>query len=224
MGVAPGVVLSSVTEFTGTASAIMQDSAASPSKGAHHEERWRAYLDRIRARDSDALAQLYDESSGVLYGLALRVLNDPADAEEVVLDVYQQVWKSTQTFDSSRGTVWGWLTVVTRSRAIDRLRSRGTRRARELPIETGGETRSTAPVPETESIFAQQRKLVRNALAGLAPEQKEAIELAFFRGLTHVEIAEAVGAPLGTIKTRIRIGMRKMRDVLAPDVSLEGNS
>jgi RNA polymerase sigma-70 factor, ECF subfamily len=218
------MVLSTVTEFTGTVSVIMQDSAASPSKGARNEERWRVYLDRIRARDSDALAQLYDESSSVLYGLALRVLNDPADAEEVVLDVYQQVWKSTQKFDSSRGTIWGWLTVLTRSRAIDRLRSMGTRRARELPIETGGETRSTAPAPETESIFAQERKLVRHALAGLAPEQKEAIELAFFRGLTHVEIAEAVGAPLGTIKTRIRLGMRKMRDVLAPDVSLEGNS
>ena len=218
------MVLSTVTPYTATP-ANMHDSAASPSSNiTRNEQRWRTYLERIRTRDSDALAQLYDESSSVLYGLALRVLNDPADAEEVVLDVYQQVWKSTHTFDSSRGTVWGWLTVLTRSRAIDRLRSMGTRRARELPIDSGGETRSSAPAPEAQSIFAQERKLVRDALQSLAPEQKEAIELAFFRGLTHVEIAEAVGAPLGTIKTRIRIGMRKMRDALAPDISQEGNA
>jgi RNA polymerase sigma-70 factor (ECF subfamily) len=202
----------------------MADTVSSPfGKVAEKEERWRGYLDRIRAGNSEALAQLYDETSSLLYGLALRVLNDPSDAEEVVLDVYQQVWRSTHTFDPKRGTVWGWLTVLTRSRSIDRLRSMGSRRARELPIEEGFETRSTTPLPEVESIFAEERKLVRVALGTLAPEQREAIELAFFRGLTHVEVAEAMGAPLGTIKTRIRIGMRKMRDVLAP-APLEGNS
>jgi RNA polymerase sigma-70 factor (ECF subfamily) len=196
--------------------------ASSFNKATEKEERWRGYLDGIRGGNSEALAKLYDETSSVLYGLALRVLSDPADAEEVVLDVYQQVWKSPHTFDPGRGTVWGWLTVMTRSRAIDRLRSMGSRRARELPIEDGFETPSRSPAPEVESIFAEERKLVRRALGMLAPEQREAIELAFFRGLTHVEVAEAMGAPLGTIKTRIRIGMRKMRDVLAP-ASLEGN-
>ena len=202
----------------------MTDPVASPfNKVAEKEERWRRYLDGIRAGNSEALANLYDETSSSLYGLALRVLNDPADAEEVVLDVYQQVWRATHTYDPGRGTVWGWLTVMTRSRAIDRLRSMGSRRARELPIEDGFETPSRSPAPEVESIFAEERKLVRRALGTLAPEQREAIELAFFRGLTHVEVAEAMGAPLGTIKTRIRIGMRKMRDVLAP-TPLEGNS
>ncbi len=192
-----------------------------PVKAGRNEERWLAYLDRIRAGDAEGLAQLYDETSGVLYALALRVLNDTADAEEVVLDVYQQVWKSTQAFDAARGTVWGWLTILTRSRAIDRLRSMGARRAREFPIESGWETRSATPVPEAQSIFAQERKLVREALASLALEQREAIELAFFRGLTHVEVAEAMGVPLGTIKTRIRSGMRRMRDLLGPGTSLE---
>jgi RNA polymerase sigma-70 factor (ECF subfamily) len=185
-----------------------------PWREGRNEERWRACLDRIRAGDADGLAQLYDETSTVLYGLAVRVLNDTADAEEVVLDVYKQVWKSTGTFDTARGSVFAWLAVLTRSRAIDRLRSRGSRRARELPIESGVETRSSAPAPEAQSIFGQERRLVRKALASLAIEQREAIELAFFRGLTHVEVSEAMGVPLGTIKTRIRIGMRKMRDVL----------
>jgi len=202
----------------------MRDPVASPfSKVAEKEERWRGYLDGIRAGNPDSLAKLYDETSSLLYGLALRVLNDAPDAEEVVLDVYQQVWRSTHTFDPGRGTVWGWLTVLTRSRAIDRLRSMGSRRAREFPLEAGFETRSSAPAPEVESIFAEERKLVRRALGMLAPEQREAIELAFFRGLTHVEVAEAMGAPLGTIKTRIRMGMRKMREVLAPTL-VEGNS
>ena len=193
----------------------MADAAASTNgKIAERQERWRSYLERIRARNADALAQLYDETSSLLYGLALRILNDPPDAEEVVLDVYQQVWKSTETFDPSRGTVWGWLMVLTRSRAIDRLRSVGARRVREVPIEAGGDTQSTSPAPETQTIFAEERRLVRRALSTLAPEQREAIELAFFRGLTHVEVAEATGEPLGTIKTRIRIGMRKMRELL----------
>lgn len=202
----------------------MTDPAASAfGKVAEKEERWRSYLDGIREEDSESLARLYDETSSLLYGLALRILNDPSDAEEVVLDVYQKVWKSTHTFDASRGTVWGWLTVLTRSRAIDRLRSMGSRRAREMPIEEGWETRSSYPMPEDQTIFAEERKLVRRALGMLAAEQREAIELAFFRGLTHVEVAEAMGAPLGTIKTRIRIGMRRMRDLLAP-TPIEGNS
>jgi RNA polymerase sigma-70 factor, ECF subfamily len=193
-------------------------------KGTQNEERWRAYLDGIRSGNSESLARLYDETSGILYGLALRVLNDPADAEEVVLDVYQHVWKSTHTFDASRGSVWGWLTMMTRSRAIDKLRRGGVRRTRELPLESGWEAPSGSPMPDSESIFAQERKLVRQALGTLAAEQREAIELAFFRGLTHVEVADSLSMPLGTIKTRIRIGMRKLREALAPLAYREGNN
>lgn len=190
--------------------------ATSSVKSLEKEERWRVCLDGIRAGKTEALAQLYDETSSLLYGLALRVLANSSDAEEVVLDVYQHVWRSPQKYDPERGTLWGWLTVLTRSRAIDRLRSIGSRQNRELPIEKGFEIRSHAPVPEEQSVFSQERDLVRGALETLAPEQREAIELAFFRGLSHAEVAEATGVPLGTIKTRIRIGMRKMRDVLAP--------
>ncbi len=209
------VVLSSVEN--GQGERVTMGTAASPfGRIAQHEERWRAHVDGICSGNADSLAQLYDETSGILYGLAVRVLSHPEDAEEVVLDVYQYVWRSPHTFDSGRGTVFGWLTVLTRSRAIDKLRRAGARRSRETPIEAGWETASLDPQPESETILAQERKLVQRALATLAPDQREAIELAFFRGLTHVEVAEALGLPLGTIKTRIRIGMRKLRDVLAP--------
>jgi len=181
-------------------------------------------MDGVRAGNSESLARLYDETSSIMFGLAIRVLEDSADAEEIVLDVYQHVWKAHHTFDPERGGVLSWLTVMTRSRAIDRLRSAGARRSRELPIESGWDEPSAAPAPESQSIFAEERLLIRRALSILAPEQRQAIELAFFRGLTHTEVAERLGTPLGTIKTRIRIGMRRLRDELAPVASLEGSA
>jgi len=191
-------------------------------KLAQNEERWISYLDGVRARRAESLASLYDETSSLLYGLALRILNDPADAEEVVLDAYQQVWKSIESYDPSRGTTVGWLMIITRTRAIDRLRSAGTRRAREIPIDADLQMPSAGPTAESQSIFEQERKLIRRTIETLAPEQREAIELAYFRGLTHVEVAEALGAPLGTIKTRIRGGMRKLREALAPGAAGRG--
>lgn len=216
-GARPAMLSSTVTgSVRNRCERMMGPAALPPSKVAQNEDRWRVHLDGIRLGNSESLARLYDETSAILYGLALRVLNDPADAEEVILDVYQQVWKSTHTFDASRGSVWGWLTVLTHSRAIDKLRRRGTRRTREVPLESGWEAPSGSPTPDSQSIFAQERGLVRQALGTLAPEQREAIELAFFRGLTHAEVADALNTPLGTIKTRIRIGMRKLREALAP--------
>jgi RNA polymerase sigma-70 factor (ECF subfamily) len=195
---------------------------ASSGKVSPHEDRWRSYVEGMCTGDSESLARLYDETSGLVYGFALRVLNNRADAEEVVLDVYQQVWNSSRGFDPRRGTVRAWLTTLTRSRSIDRLRATGTREKRETPIEAGWEAASVQPVPEAESILRQERTLVRQALSVLTADEREAIELAFFRGLTHVEVAEALGAPLGTIKTRIRGGLRKLRDSLAAAGVTEG--
>jgi RNA polymerase sigma-70 factor (ECF subfamily) len=176
------------------------------------EGRWRAYLAGIQARDPESLTRLYDESARVLFGLALRVVADPADAEEVILDVFHRVWNTVDGYDATRGTVWGWLTVMTRNRAIDRLRQAITRRSREMPMESGREPVTSCP--ENESILREERRLVRHAVATLAADQREAIELAFFRGLTHMEVAEALGEPLGTIKSRIRVGMKKLRETL----------
>ena len=104
---------------------------------SQNESRWRVYVDDMRAGETEALAQFYDETSSAIFGLALRVLNNRADAEEIVIDVYQQLWSSRHTFDPDRGSVWGWITTLTHSRAIDRLRSMGTCHGYESPLEPG---------------------------------------------------------------------------------------
>lgn len=187
---------------------------ARPGGTAVVEQKWRELLERVRDRDGQALETLYDETSRVLYSMAYRVLNDREDAEEVILDVYQQVWNSAGRYDPARGTVLSWLAVMARNRAIDRVRQSNARRTRELSVEDPVETAAEGPAPEMQSILAQQRMLVRKAMAALAPEQREAIELAFYSGLSHSEVAETLGAPLGTVKTRIRVGMQKLRKAL----------
>ncbi len=131
-----------------------------------------------------------------------------------MLDVYQHVWNSAHTFDEARGTVWNWLIILTRSRAIDRLRRAGGRRARELPAAQDIEVASRDPGPEMESRFREERDIIRRALEVLSAAERKAIDLAFFGGLTHIEIAAALQEPLGTIKTRIRVGLRKLRNTL----------
>ena len=172
----------------------------------------------IGARKPESLASLYDESSRFLYGLALRIVGNRADAEEVIHDVYQHVWNHAELYDDLRGNVWSWLAVVTRNRAIDRLRQSTNRRAREVPIEYEHEQYGGAELPDTETLLREERMLVRHAMDTLNQEQRQAIELAFFRGLTHVEVAEKLGAPLGTIKTRIRAGLRRLREAIPPGV------
>ncbi len=183
-------------------------------RGATPAGRWLDYVEAIRDRRAEALARLYDESSRLLYGLASRILDDPADAEEVLLDIYQQVWNTASSFDSNRGSVLAWLASMTRSRAIDRLRQASSRRSREVSWEQEHDAVGHTPAPDSEIWYVQEKQLIRAALATLAPEQKQAIELAFFRGMTHVEVAETLNAPLGTIKSRIRAGIQKLREVL----------
>jgi RNA polymerase sigma-70 factor, ECF subfamily len=170
----------------------------------------------IRVRNPESLASLYDETSRFLYGLALRILGNQADAEEVILDVYQHVWNHGDLYDDARGNVWSWLAVVTRNRSIDRLRQSSTRRAREAPIESEHERPGSAAAPESLSILEQERKIILAAMNSLRVDQRQAIELAFFQGLTHAEIAEQLGAPLGTIKSRIRVGLRRLKETMPP--------
>src|SRR5689334_12237121 len=195
---------------------------ASSQATSSYEQRWHGYVERIRARDAAALQSLYDETSRVLFSLAYRILNGREDAEEVILDVYQQVWNAPDRFDAARGSVLSWLAIVTRNRAIDRVRQSNVRRSREVHFEEPVERASESPAPEAESILSQQRRLVRQAMASLGKEQREAIELAFYSGMSHSEVAEALGAPLGTVKTRIRVGMKKLRDALPDGVWARG--
>jgi RNA polymerase sigma-70 factor (ECF subfamily) len=148
-----------------------------------------------------------------VYGIALRVLRNEADAEEVTSDVYLQVWRNAATFDSTRGSVNAWLTMLARSRSIDRLRARN-RGQREETLDTIANFPAAGGTPEAASWLGQQRARVRAAMQFLSPEQREVIELAYFSGLTQSELAERLQQPLGTVKTRIRLGMIKLRERL----------
>jgi RNA polymerase sigma-70 factor (ECF subfamily) len=187
-----------------------------PSSMASMELTWNDYIHRTAAGEQQALARLYDDTSRLIYSIAMRILGNPADAEEVTMDVYSQVWKSAKEYNRDRGTPLGWLTMIARSRALDRVRRRSSRRDREAPIEAAGQPISDTDPPEEAVVLAEQRRRVQAALAELSADQRLAIELSFFEGYTHSELAEKLGQPLGTVKTRIRLGMLRLRELLLP--------
>jgi RNA polymerase sigma-70 factor, ECF subfamily len=174
-------------------------------------------MHRIAAGDAAALSELYDLSSRYVYGICLKVLRNPADAEEVALDVYTQAWRQAARFDAGRGEPLAWLLILARSRAIDRLRARGGVRRHEEDFDQVRDLASTGIDPESGSALAQRAANVRAALACLPAEQREVIELAYFQGLTHTEIAERLAQPLGTAKSRIRLALQRLRQTLGSD-------
>jgi RNA polymerase sigma-70 factor (ECF subfamily) len=163
--------------------------------------------------DQQAMSALYDATNRLVYGLVLRILSDPGTAEEVLLDVYMQVWRQAAAYDEKRGGPLAWLTTVARSRAIDRLRSGKQRQQREEPLEFADNHSSSTDV-EADAYASEMRVRVRAALDGLSPEQREVIELAYYSGMSHSEIALKLNQPLGTVKTRTRLGMIKLRETL----------
>ena len=166
-----------------------------------------------------AAATLYDRHSAVMYGLALRMVGEAADAEEVVLDAFAQAWRDASRYDAARATAAGWLTTIVRTRALDLIRARG-RRARMndsaamQPDEPNSMGRPL-PQPDRGVLQAEEEDAIASALGALPMAQRKAIELAFYEGLTHPEVAERLREPLGTVKTRIRLGMQKLRDMLS---------
>lgn len=170
-------------------------------------------LKSIAARDEAALAQLYDGYRVILFGLLMRILNNREEAEDVLQEVFLQVWRRAADFDENRGRPFTWLVTLTRSRGIDRLR---TLAVRERVAIAGAKEESDAVSDAASDAFrSEQRGLVTNALDQLPDEQKRPLMLAYFDGLTQSEIAARLGAPLGTVKTRMRTGMMKLREVLA---------
>jgi RNA polymerase sigma-70 factor (ECF subfamily) len=197
--------------------------AAEPSERAQPgSPDLRALIARSAAGDQDAFAAFYDETSRVVFGVALRVLGDRAEAEEATADVFMQVWRTASRFDASRGSPIAWLLMLTRSRAIDRLRVRRLARQAEQPLEFATGAADETSDPGKDSWLAQQGMFVRGALAQIPLEQRMVLELAYFQGLTHLEIAERLTIPVGTAKTRIRLGMLKLREALAPMISNGG--
>ncbi len=179
-------------------------------------EDWGAVIGRVAEGDEAALAALYDGTSSLVHGLALRIAGDRGVAEEVTADVYLQVWRQAARFDPARGAPLTWLLTLARSRAIDRLRSRASEPKTMEPLAEAAALPSSTPDAEHGSAVDERRRLVARALGTLRPEQQRAIELAYFRGMSHSEIAARLGEPLGTIKTRIRLGMVRLRELLAP--------
>ncbi len=165
---------------------------------------------RITTGDESALASLYDRYSGIVYSVAHRVLQDSGAAEEVLQDIFYQLWCSAANFDPARGKLGAWLLVSARNRSIDRLR-------RRKPATVTEDERIALP-GNLESELAQTELIskVRSALGVLAAPQRQALELAYFEGMTHSEIAERTGQPLGTVKTRLRAALETLRQILNP--------
>jgi len=174
-----------------------------------------ASLTRIAGGDQQALAELYDRHARLIFSLALRILQERADAEDVVQEVFAQVWTQASRYDPARGAVAAWMLMMARSRAIDRLRAK---RARP---ETAAESNAAESVPDAamrqdlDLLSAEQVAQVRRALEELPEAQRVALELAYYEGLTHSEIAVRLDEPLGTVKTRIRQAVIKLRESLA---------
>ncbi|HEY6947744.1 MAG TPA: sigma-70 family RNA polymerase sigma factor [Gemmatimonadales bacterium] len=176
---------------------------------------------QVAAGSESAIGQLYDRYATVLYAVAYRIAGQRADAEEVVIESFAQAWREAGRFEPGRGSVAGWLTMITRSRALDLVRARVRR---ERISEAAAADRPDPPPamgawpadPADALDRAELRRRVQTALAELSPPQRQAIELAFFEGLSQSEIATRLNEPLGTVKTRVRLGMQKLRAALRP--------
>ena len=183
------------------------------------EESQAELLRRIAAQDQQALADFYDQMAGVLFSTAVRILGDAHEAEEVIQDVFVQIWYKAATFDVALGAPFHWTLSITRNRCIDRLR---TRQRRSSLLEDLVEVAAIDPTPSMpfaqKGLSADEIAAVRSAVEGLPSEQRQAIAMAFFGGMTHMEIAKALNEPLGTTKARIRRGMLKLREDLQPYV------
>jgi RNA polymerase sigma-70 factor, ECF subfamily len=175
----------------------------------------RSALARMAHGDHDALAELYDRHARPVYSLALRILQDSADAEDVVQEAFAQAWAQASRYDAQRGAVAAWLLTLTRSRAIDRLRSKRARPDRSAGENAIPDVADAAATPDLQLLSAEQVDRVRVALRDLPALQRVTLELAYYEGLSHAEIAEQLEQPLGTVKTRIRQGMIRLREALA---------
>lgn len=170
-------------------------------------------LRRIASGDGDALTRLFDRHSPVVLGLLVRMLGGRAEAEEVLQEVFLQAWMQADRYEEGRSSPRGWILMLARSRALDRLRRRSSQQRREEEAADGAV--AVRPVGTARLEAVEQKSRVGAALGLLSPDQRHCIELAFFEGLTHTQIAERLQAPLGTIKSRILLGMNKLRQALS---------
>ncbi|HEY7471174.1 MAG TPA: sigma-70 family RNA polymerase sigma factor [Gemmatimonadota bacterium] len=179
-------------------------------------------LVRVAERDTHALAQLYDATSRYVFGILRRMLWSPEGAEEVAQEVYVQVWNTAASFDPLRASAWSWLALLTRGRAIDRMRAEGSQRDASEDVQRLASRATTADEPDGNPMHdvarSERAEVVHAALRELPGDQRRALELAFFGGLTHREIAERTDTPLGSVRTRIRTALLELRERLEAEI------
>ena len=190
----------------------MADSEKKLTKLSDHERDLAMLISKIAKGCESALKKLYDTTISQVYGLAYKILSNNPDADEVALDVFKQIWKKALDYEPGRGTPSAWLITMTRSRAIDRIRSDNKRRTTNKPLM--GDSLDHAPLPDETSDVREKRELIDKALSELTPEQRQSIELAYFKGLSQSEISRQMNEPLGTVKSWMRTGMIKLREIL----------
>src|SRR5215207_3895637 len=193
--------------------ATLGDVLYASGKSPVPEQDWAKLVQAIAAGDQLALHALYERAHRMVFTLAMRITANRETAEELTVDVFHDVWRRAAGYDAANGTVLGWIANQARSRAIDRLRFEGRKKRSD-----GGEEQPAAePAPDPRDLLEvrEQGRSLRAALAVLTPDERQAIETTFFGGLTHAEAAARLGQPLGTIKTRIRSGLHKLRHTLA---------
>jgi RNA polymerase sigma factor (sigma-70 family) len=171
-------------------------------------------LERVARADEAALAEAYDRFGRVAYGLAVRILRDAALAEDAVQDAFLAVWRTAVSFDPSRGTASTWIMTLVHRRAVDVVRREDRRRAQPLDDAPQG----TGETTDEQAAVREQRRKVQAALAQLSPDQREALELAYYGGLSQTELSERLGVPLGTVKSRMFAALARLRDLLGDDV------
>ena len=169
-------------------------------------------IGQVAAGDQAAFGSLYDQLAPTLFGVIRRVLRDPSQAEEVTQEVFVEIWKQAARFDGQRGSVRSWAVTIAHRRAVDRVRSEQAHRDRLMRSATT--ELDDSPTPEDSALDTEDRQRARVAMAQLSDPQREALELAFYEGLTHVQIADRLDVALGTVKTRIRDGLIRLRTVM----------
>jgi len=195
----------------------------SPEEAAYGGLEDEELMQRLFYRDLQAFRALYSRYGNLVYSASLRIVRDAQIAEDMAQEIFLRIWRKPESYEPRRGRFVTWLTSVTRNRAVDEVRRRARRSRHELP-PADEERDLPDPAgndPALAAEAADQRRRILAALAGLPPEQREIIELAYFGGLTQVEIAERLQQPLGTVKTRTRLGMQKLRAALTPELRWE---
>jgi len=190
----------------------MANNVKKTKKLSDHERDLAMLISKIAKGCESALKKLYDHTIAQVYGLAYKILSNNPDADEVALDVFKQIWNKAPDYEPERGTPSAWLITLTRSRAIDRIRSDTKRRTTNEPLIS--DSADNTPLPDETTEVREKRQLIEKALSELTPQQRQSIELAYFKGLSQSEISKQMNEPLGTVKSWMRTGMIKLRGIL----------